>query len=283
MAKNVSGKAVLITNVFILVLGIILILIIVATMAPPAGTDNAGTSKFVTLNFLDIIGHSVAENNNIQATITIYNGGTVEFEKIRQIFLFSQQNQIINFYIVKGDLLTVTLSEDSIPLKTLNYTFGTSDSEFDLTNRYFISWDAITPEASYISRNILSFKTLDSVTGDALVANTDICYKMIDSDTITIPLAQTSYMYRSEVTSEGKDYSFKSIHYGLPLNTTILIDDVNPLVIDNLNTTQIISLKYGTSSILQVCCGTEPCGITGTGTFDDLNVTAEEVCTASLL
>ena len=281
MAKSVSGKFVLISNIILLLLGLILILIIIGTVPPPKSTEEPVDFKFITLNLTDIIEFRLDESTNFLLELKHYNGNVEDFSKLSRTFLLSQQNRILNFLINKGDLITVTFKLGLVDERKINYIF---EDDFNANSQYFITWDNIIPANKYIGRNKLSFLALDSVTGETLTLDTNIQYSMITEDNNSVDLATAGYMYRADTTVSAKDYSFRTIPYGLALNTAIKIQEFNPIIVNNLSVSRIVALQYtGNKYILQSCCGVNGCpnGKSGNGNYTDLGITANDVCTAA--
>ena len=301
MAKSVSGKSILIINVLILILGMILILIIVATSSPPSGSiQESNNEKYITIDANDI---TLFRNNsvgipegNLVLTVTTYTGPEEKIENARQSFTITQQQRILNIFIFRNDLITVSYSLNNLIFQNLRYTF--TNEIFDRSNLLFITQNNILTDQEYIPRNKMKFLVLDELTpSGGLPVGTTInsktiktIFKEIDLNDNSNPTVNSQYMYDSlPFTSGGDGYRFRTTEYGVTLNNLVTINDLNPISIKSFNTNRMVVINYDQSgtqkTMLQSCCGSVGCdsGLSGNGSYSELGITSSNLCSASLL
>ena len=290
MAKSVSGKLVLISNLSILILGIILILIIVGTIPPPSEeqTFNENSDvKYIIIKANDIYTYGRSSNNNNLIEILIYKGPEENFSDIRQRFTIVQEQTVVNVYIQRGDLITVEFSVDGIEQNKLVYP--TTDT-FDSIGTLNITWNGILNNDEYISRKNLNFLVLNRVDATILPTSTNIEIDTIVGNSTTLGLADSDNMYVTTPATAvsdnlGKTYHFTGIPYGVGLNSLLKTNNTDPITISSLSTNKIVVTRDTVGrDIIQSCCGSVPCadGFAGNGTYANIdNITADDLCNAA--
>lgn len=292
MAKSVSGKLVLISNLSILILGIILILIIVGTLPPPSSSSEEQTSnensdvKYIIIKANDIYAYGRESNDNKIIEISIYKGPEENFSKLRQRFTIVQEQTVVNVYVQRGDLITVVFFVDE--MKENELVYHTTDT-FDSIGTLNITWNGILNNNEYLSRKNLSFLVLNQVDVTPLTTSTIEIDTMVEKST-TFGLVDSDNMYvttpATAVSSGlGKTYHFTGIPYGVGLNSMLKTNDTNPITISSLSTNRIVVTRdTDDRDIIQSCCGSVACtdGFAGEGSYANIdNITADDLCNAA--
>lgn len=286
MAKHVSGKAILITNLFVFIFGVLLVLVVVAVNSPPSSRI-ASSGKYITITSEDMFFPSATELERFSVQVSVYDGSSSNPDRLRQTFNITQQERLLNVLVRSNDVIVFdylstlnTQTENNI-INKIEYLLG---EQYSSTTKLFITRFAIYTNNEYIPRSNLKAVSLTS-NSDGITNTSPINLNIIQGNggSETVILSSPKNYYKSTpVPVTGPKFS--SIDFGLPLNEQVMIDAVGstPLTVTSLNTSAtVVGTDNNSNPFLLLCCGEIACGASGPGNATTLSFTNnDDVCAA---
>ncbi len=301
MAKSVSGKLVLLSNILVFVFGIFLVLIIVGTNPPPSSSSVSSTTnnrKYITIKTTDIYSKptGVTYSDPIIVTVITYNGPNEIFENRRQTLTLSQQETALNVVVQPNDLITAEFSQGTNKLNKISYN---TQENYDSLNTLYVTWYTIVEAENYVSRQKLKTLWLSSYDTEDPKYTSELIYKAPEAGQTLdgVYLVSPDRLYESNTVTQGGDnYNFTSQHFGSELNFPYISTRTDNLVnLQSLGTTEIV---FGSSNInssgspalasgpyfMQLCCSGIACegtDFSGPGDYTTYGFTADDLCAAA--